>query len=72
MNFSYTLPQLQDVTISIYDMTGKAIATPLVKDLEQATQHTLLFDGSQFPAGVYNYQIQTERYHASGKFTIVR
>ena len=72
VQFSYTLPQLQDVTITIYDMTGKVIASPLVKDLEQAGSHTLPFDGSQLPAGVYNYQIQTERYHASGKFTIVK
>jgi photosystem II stability/assembly factor-like uncharacterized protein len=72
LNISYTLPQLQGVTISVYDLTGKTIATPALKQLQTAGPHVIPFDGSQYPAGVYSYSIQTERYRASGKFTLVK
>jgi photosystem II stability/assembly factor-like uncharacterized protein len=72
VNFVYTLPQLQDVTIRVYDITGNEFATIVRKQLQQAGSHTLPFDASRYPAGVYSYSVQTERFHTTGKFTLVK
>jgi photosystem II stability/assembly factor-like uncharacterized protein len=68
----YTLPQMQHVTLTILDVTGKLIGTPLTHQLQTLGSHTLPFDGSRYPAGVYTYRVQTERYYATGKFTLVK
>ena len=72
LQLSYTLPQLQDVTVTVTDVTGRVVATPTVRQLQPAGQHTVPFDGRALPVGAYTYTIQTERFFGSGKFTIVR
>jgi photosystem II stability/assembly factor-like uncharacterized protein len=72
IQISYSLPQMQNVSIMIADVTGRNIATVVDKQLQMAGSHTIPFDASRYPVGTYTYSIQTERYHATGKFTIVR
>jgi photosystem II stability/assembly factor-like uncharacterized protein len=72
VQIGYTLPQLQHVTLTVLDVTGKLIGTPLTHQLQTPGSHTLPFDGSRYPAGVYTYHVQTERYYATGKFTLVK
>jgi photosystem II stability/assembly factor-like uncharacterized protein len=72
VQIDYTLPQLQNVTLTVLDVTGKLIGTPLTHQLQTLGSHTLPFDGSRYPAGVYTYRVQTERYYATGKFTLVK
>jgi photosystem II stability/assembly factor-like uncharacterized protein len=72
LQFSYSLPQLQDVTLLVFDLTGRIVATVLNKQLQTVGNHIVAFDGSSFPTGTYTYQILTERYNATGKFTIVK
>jgi photosystem II stability/assembly factor-like uncharacterized protein len=68
----YSLPQLQHVTVRVYDLTGHVIETLLDKELQPAGQHRVTFRGDALPAGTYIYHIDTERYHASGKSVLVK
>jgi hypothetical protein len=68
----YSLPQLQHVTVRVYDLTGHVIQTLLDKELQPAGEHRLTFRGDGLPAGTYIYHIDTERYHASGKSMLVK
>jgi photosystem II stability/assembly factor-like uncharacterized protein len=72
IQISYSLPQMQNVSIVIADVTGRNIASVVDKQPQMAGSHTVPYDASRYPVGIYTYSIQTERYHASGKFTIVR
>ena len=72
IQLSYSLLQVQDVTATIYDITGRLLFTIADYELQQPGNHTLTFDGSHLGAGVYSYQIRTERYSASGKLTLVK
>jgi photosystem II stability/assembly factor-like uncharacterized protein len=68
----YSLPQLQHVTVRVYDLTGHMIQTLLDKELQPAGEHRVTFRGDGLPAGTYIYHIDTERYHASGKSVLVK
>jgi photosystem II stability/assembly factor-like uncharacterized protein len=68
----YSLPQLQHVTVRVYDLTGHIVQTLLDKELQPAGEHRVTFRGEALPAGTYIYHIDTERYHASGKSVLVK
>ncbi len=54
--FSYTLPKADNVTISIFDMSGRKIAT-LVNDHQQAGTYSLTWDASHHSSGIYFYRL---------------
>ncbi len=68
----YSLPQLQDVTIEVYDLLGKRISTLCERKLEPAGEHQITLDASRYPAGVYLFRITTERYNGVGKIVLVK
>jgi hypothetical protein len=48
----YQLPKLAKVTIVVYDMLGKEVAT-LVNGEVKAGYHTVTFDGTNYSSGIY-------------------
>ena len=69
---TYSLPQLQHVTLQIFDVGGRLIETPLEQVIQTAGVHTLSLDGYSLRAGVYSYKITTEQYSATGKLNLVK
>ena len=61
----YTVPQDGQVTLKIYDVLGKEVAI-LVDEFKETNWHSIVFDASLLPSGVYFYRIQ------AGKFTDVK
>jgi Secretion system C-terminal sorting domain len=72
VRIGHVLPLQQTATLVIADLTGRIVATDLNKKLQSAGSQSATFDGSRFPAGTYTYQLQTPRYRASGKFTLLK
>ncbi len=62
----FIMPQEEQVTLSIYDQMGKEIAVP-VNEFRKAGEHSIIFDASELPAGVYHYKIEAGEYRASRK-----
>lgn len=62
----FILPQSEHVTLSIYDQFGKLIAQP-VNESRQAGEHSVIFDASALPSGIYHYSIQAGEYRAGRK-----
>lgn len=56
----YTLQKSGKVTLKIYDMLGREIAT-LVDGLKSAGLHQEVFQAREFPSGVYFAQLSTEK-----------
>jgi len=55
---AYYVPQQSDVTLEVFDMTGRAVAT-LVDHVESPGKQTITFDGSDLASGVYFYRLRT-------------
>jgi len=72
VQLSFVLPELQHVTVTVSDESGREIAKPVERLLETPGSHVIALDGTKWGIGIYNYRIDTERYHATGKFTIVK
>lgn len=65
------LPESGKVTVKIYDVTGKEIAT-LVNDFKEAGYYSLDFDGTNFSSGIYFYRIFSANKYIVKKMVILK
>lgn len=68
---NFQLPVDDFVTLNIYDVTGRVVAT-LVNDHIKAGYHTVEFNGSNIASGVYFYRISTERASQVKKMLMIK
>ena len=68
---NYQLPQDGFVTIKVYDMLGKEIAT-LVDGSRTAGYHNVNFDASRLTSGIYIYTINANNYVQSKKMILMK
>ncbi len=61
-NIRFTIPHAERVTMKVYYMLGREVEV-LVDEQMYAGEHTVRFDASQLPSGVYIYRIK------AGEFT---
>ena len=54
----YSLQKIQDVQLTVFDITGKEIAT-LVNTTQNAGEYSIEFNGKDLSSGVYFYQLKT-------------
>lgn len=62
---NFDIPQSGLVTLKVYDMLGKEVAT-VVNEMKDAGYYTVLFDASRLSSGVYFYRL------SSGGFSSVK
>ena len=53
----YTMPEAGHVTLSVYDITGRQVAS-LISGQVSAGTHTVSFDANRLASGVYLYRLQ--------------
>ena len=68
---SYTLPSASDVTINIYEVTGRRIQT-LVNSRQSTGSHTIQFDASTLSSGIYFYEIQAGSFRDVKKMSLIK
>ena len=68
---SYQLSAVSHVTLTIYDVLGREVAT-LVDRRENAGYYTVKFDGSQLASGVYFYRLTAGNYNSVKKMMLVK
>jgi len=56
---SYTLPEESLVTLTVYNGMGKQVALLHEYEVKQSGTHSINFDGSKYPPGIYYYTFQT-------------
>jgi hypothetical protein len=54
---NYQIPKLSFVTMKVYDVLGKEVAT-LVNEEKPAGNYEIDFDGTGLPSGIYFYQLK--------------
>lgn len=56
---SFELPESQQVSLTVYDVTGRRVATLLNGETRQSGEHTITFDASNLASGIYLYRLST-------------
>ncbi len=68
---SYSIPSETRVTLKIYNILGKEVAT-LVNGVVAAGSHNVIFNGSNLASGVYFYQLTTGNFTATKKLMLLK
>jgi hypothetical protein len=68
---SYALPVAGQVSMKVYDMLGKEVAT-LVNGMRPAGENTASFDASKIPSGMYFYTLRSVGFSATKKMLLVK
>lgn len=70
-NISFYLPQSTDVKVSVFDVTGRLVAT-LSDGLRNAGAHQITFDASALSSGIYFYRIEAGEFVETRKMMLIK
>ena len=68
---SYQLPVIGFVTLKVYDILGREVAT-LVNEEKPAGEYEVEFNGTNLPSGIYFYQIKAGNYSETKKMVLLK
>jgi hypothetical protein len=68
---AFDLPMAGPVTLKVFDLLGREVAK-LVDGLNAPGYHSILFDGSNLPSGIYLYRIETGSVHEAKKMVLLK
>ncbi len=69
--FTYTLDRPQQVSLRVYDVTGRVVAT-IFEGPQQPATYRVTFDGSHLASGVYIYELRTETRVVARKMLLMK
>jgi hypothetical protein len=67
----YSIPNSQFITLKVYDILGKEIAT-LVNEYKIAGNYEAAFNASNLPSGMYIYRLQGQNVNLSNKMMLIK
>jgi hypothetical protein len=70
-NISYVLPRAENVSLKIYDVLGREVAT-LVNEAKAQGAYTVPFNASNLASGVYFYKLQAGSFVQTKKMMLVK
>jgi hypothetical protein len=70
-NISYTVGSHQFVSLQVYDVLGRKVAT-LVNEAKDAGTYSVRFDASSLPSGVYLYRLQAGNFSETKKLLLMK
>ena len=68
---SYQIPSASYVTLKVYDILGKEVAT-LVNRQENMGEHSVIFNAKNLTSGIYFYKLQAGNYIAIKKLVLLK
>lgn len=72
-NIQFELPAEQQVTLNVYDITGRIVASLANNQRMSAGTHTISFDASRLASGIYMYRMQLEHGESfTRKMTLIK
>lgn len=69
--FTLSLPKAVDVSLSVYDVSGRLLKT-LLSGRRDAGVYQIGFGDLTLPSGVYLYRLQAGEYNANGKMVLLK
>ncbi|RNC79663.1 MAG: T9SS C-terminal target domain-containing protein [Balneola sp.] len=70
-NISFELNKTEDVKLTVFDALGRTVST-LVDERRSAGLHTIRLDASNFPSGIYFYQLEAGGVEQTKKLTLIK
>ena len=67
----YSIPNVDKVSIKVYDILGKEVAT-LVNEYKNAGTYTVEFNAARFASGIYFYQIKSGSFVETKKMILLK
>lgn len=68
---SYLITRAERVNLRVFNVLGREVAV-LVDGVKSAGTHSVTFDGSHFPSGVYIYRLETPDFSESRKMMLLK
>jgi hypothetical protein len=68
---SFDLPRAATVSLAVFNIAGQRVAT-LMNGMTEAGNHTVRFDGSGFPSGVYFVRMEAGTWTATQKMLLLK
>jgi hypothetical protein len=68
---SYQIPVAGQVTLKVYDILGKEVAC-LVKEVKNAGNYEVTFNGSNLSSGIYLYQLKSGSFVGTKKLILMK
>ena len=69
--FQFSLPTASEVVLSIYNVLGQKVVTVLDKRVA-AGEHSVIFDASDLPTGIYFYRLTSENATITKKMVLIK
>ena len=69
---SFSLPKSEFVTLDVYNLLGKKVKTLIRNKKMLPGNHSVNFNGSEFPTGTYIYKIQAGDFVETKKMTLLK
>ncbi len=69
---SFALPKAQKVTLKVFDLTGREVATLLQNEHRPAGVHEVIFEAGQLASGVYLYRLQAGEWVETRRMVLIR
>ena len=70
-NINFTIPKSGNVTLKIYDVSGKEVST-LVNEVKNAGNYIVGFNAASLPSGAYFYRLETNGFSATKKMMLIK
>lgn len=71
-NITYALPATQRVSLKVYDVLGREVATLINNEVVAAGSYTISFNASSLASGVYIYRLVGENMTVTRKMTLIK
>ena len=68
---SYSLPEQGEVVISIYNLLGQRVTT-IFEGMQEPGEHTITWDASNFPSGVYFARLEAGEHSENIKMVLLK
>ncbi|TNE73326.1 T9SS type A sorting domain-containing protein, partial [bacterium] len=69
---SFTLNTTSNVSVAVYDVTGRLVATLATNKAYSVGTHTLQFNAANLASGIYMYQLKTDATVITKKMTLIK
>ncbi len=68
---NFSLPKEQNVTLQVFDITGKTVAT-LISGKVQSGNNSIQFNANNLPSGIYFYKLTAENFSESKRMILLK
>ncbi len=70
-SIKYNIPKDANVSLKIYDALGQLITT-LVNEYQKTGEYEVIFNGENYPSGVYFYKLESDDFVSTKKMALIK